>query len=57
MSILDGKLAIKKGYKVVNGVENNVFANSLIDTTIQDDGKKKRDNDTADHKCNVIYYK
>ena len=42
MSILDGKLAIGKGCGVVNGVENNVFANSLIGTTIQDGGKRER---------------
>ena len=44
MFILDSKLAIGKGYKVVNRVENNVFANSLIGTIIQDSDKKKRSN-------------
>jgi len=49
MSILNGKLAIGKGCEKVNGVENNVFANSLISTTIQDGGKRERNNVTI---CN-----
>ena len=49
MSILDSKLAIGKDCEEVNGIENNVFANSLIGTTIQDSGKRERSNVTI---CN-----
>ena len=42
MSILDGKLAIVKGCELVAEVENNVFANSLMGTTMQDGGKRER---------------
>jgi len=42
MFILDGKLAIGKSCEKVNGVENNVFANLFIDTTIQNSGKRER---------------
>ena len=46
ISIVDGKQAICKDCMVVVEVENNVFTNSLMGTTIQDGGKKERSNDT-----------
>ena len=39
---MDGKLAIGKSSEKVNRVENNIFANSFIDTTIQNSGKRER---------------
>ena len=44
MSMLDSIWAIELNYKVVVKGENNVFANSLIGTTIQDSGKRERSN-------------
>ena len=44
MSIADGKLAICTGCEVKVEVENNVFANSLLSTTIQDGGIRERSN-------------
>jgi len=42
ISIVDGNWASKKGCIAVNKVENNIFANSLINATIQDGGKRER---------------
>ena len=39
-------------YKVVVKGENNVFANSLIGTTIQDGGKRERSNAVS----NLLFY-
>ena len=39
--MLNGIWAIGLNYKVVVEVENNIFTNSLIDTTIQDGGEKE----------------
>ena len=44
MFIMDGIWAICNGCKAVVVVENNLFTNSLINTTIQDDSKKERSN-------------
>ena len=44
MFITDGKLAICTGCEVKVEVENNVFANSLLGTTIQDGGTRERSN-------------
>ena len=41
---MDSNLAIGKGCEAANKVENNVFANSLMGTTIEDGGKRKRSN-------------
>ena len=46
ISILDSNWAIGKSCKVENKVENNIFANSLIDITIQDDSKRQRSNES-----------
>ena len=45
MSILDGKLAIVEGFELVAEVEECIIANSLMDTTIQDSGKRERSNE------------
>jgi len=45
MSIADGKLAICIGCEAKVEVENNVFANFLLGTTIQDDGTRERSNE------------
>ena len=42
MSILDGKLAIVEGFELVAEVEECIIANSLMGTTIQDNGKRER---------------
>ena len=39
--------SIGKICKAVSKVENNEFANSLIDTTTQDGGTRKRSNDQS----------
>ena len=44
MSILDSVYITKLNYKEVVEEENNIFANSLIGTTIQDNSKRKRSN-------------
>ena len=42
MFIMDGIWAICNGCKAVVVVENNLFTNSLINATIQDDSKRER---------------
>ena len=42
ISIVNGNWAIDKDCKVVHKVENNIFANSHIGTTIQDIDKRER---------------
>jgi len=44
MSILYKNLAIWRDCRLIAEVENNLFTNYLIDTTIQDGGKKERNN-------------
>ena len=44
MFIIDSKQAICKSCIASVDVENNVFTNSLISTTIQDGSKRKRNN-------------
>jgi len=44
MSILDGKLAISKGFELSAEVENCIFASSLTGATIQDGGMRERSN-------------
>lgn len=46
--ITDSKLAICTGYEVKVEVENNVFTNFLLSTTIQDSSIRER--------SNVVYY-
>ena len=42
MSISDGRLAICKGWELRPEVEKYIFTNSLMGTTIQDDGKREK---------------
>ncbi len=44
ISILDGNWVIWKDCRLIAEVKNNLFANSLIDATIQDSGKRERSN-------------
>ena len=52
-SIEDGNWAIGEDFRAVSKVENNVFANALIGTTIQDGGKRERSNKSW---CNLCCY-
>lgn len=44
VSMLDGKWVISLGCIAVKVVENNIFTNSIIGTTMQDSSKKERSN-------------